>query len=194
MTEKEIDTKKKIIDATIQLIREEKDVDKITIREIAKRAGIAKSMINYHFQSKENLIDNAVQSFISSIIREGDNKLQKVEMEPEERLRKRVKQAAAYLALNPGISRVSILRDLKQASGIDNSSQSLESIYSQIKDIYSGEQENDIDLMIKAQQLLATLQEIFLRASVFKKQTGIDYYNDQQRNELMDKIIDNILK
>ncbi len=192
MTSKELDTKEKIIDSTIQLIREEMDVKKITVRGIAKRVGIAKSMINYHFQSKENLIDQAVQSFISTVISKGDTKSMELDIVPENRLRVRVKQAAGFLALNPGISRVSILTDLKHGNQNDNSSQSLQSIYSQLKDIYR-DKENDIDLMIKAQQLLATLQEVFLRATVFKQQTGIDYYDEEQRNKLMDKIIDNVL-
>ncbi len=192
LTEQELDTKQKIVEATIQLIREKMDVKKITIRGIAKRAGITKSMINYHFQSKEKLINQAVQSFISTVISKGDAKFREIEMMPEERLRTRVKQAAGFLALNPGISRVSILGDLRDGNEHDNSSQSLQSIFVQLKDIY-GDKKNEVCLKIKTQQLLASIQEIFLRASVFKQQTGIDYYNDEQRNKLVDIIIDNVL-
>lgn len=193
MTVKEPDTKDKIIDATIQLIREEMDVNKITVRGIAREAGVTKSVVNYHFDSKDSLIDLAVQSYIGTVISQGDEKLKKPDLKPEDRLRMRFKQAAGFLASNPGVSRVSILSDLKNAKEKDNSSQSLHSIFTQLKDIY-GAQKDDVDLKIKAQQLLASLQEIFLRADVFKEQTGIDYYNEKERNRLMDIIIDNILK
>ncbi len=193
MTKKELDTKDKIIEATIQLIREEMDVNKITVRGIAGKAGVTKSVINYHFDSKDSLIDLAVQSYIRTVISQGDEKLKKIDMKPEERLRTRFKQAAGFLASNPGVSRVSILGDLKNANKYDNSSQSMHSIFSQLKDIY-GDERDDIALQIKAQQLLASLQAIFLRANVFKEQTGIDYFNKKERNKLMDIIIDNILK
>lgn len=193
MTKKELDTKDKIIDATIKLIREEMDVNKITVRGIAREAGVTKSVINYHFDSKDSLIHLAVQSYIGTVISQGDEKLIKIDLKPEERLRIRFKQAAAFLASNPGVSRVSILSDLKNANEKDNSSQSLHSIFTQLKDIYGG-QKDDVDLKIKAQQMLASLQEVFLRADVFNEQTGIDYYNEKERNSLVDIIIDNILK
>ncbi len=193
MVKKELDTKEKIIDATIQLIREEMDVNKITVRGIAGKAGLTKSVINYHFNSKDSLIDLAVQSYIGSVINQGDRKLEKLDLNPEDRLRMRFKQAAGFLASNPGVSRVSILGDLKNANENDNSSQSMHSIFAQLKDIY-GDQKDEVDLKIKAQQLLASLQEVFLRADIFKKYTGIDYYNDKERNKLIDIIIDNILK
>mgnify|MGYP006306720171 FL=1 len=68
MTREDSATKNKIIDVTIDLIKEKKDVSKITIRRIAKEAGVATSMINYHFQTKVNLINRAVESYISNII------------------------------------------------------------------------------------------------------------------------------
>ncbi len=193
MTKKELDTKDKIIDATIKLIREEMDVNKITVRGIAREAGVTKSVINYHFDSKDSLIHLAVQSYIRTVISQGDEKLKKIDLKPEDRLRMRFKQAAGFLTSNPGVSRVSILSDLKNADEKDNSSQSMYSIFTQLKDIY-GDQKGAVDLKIKAQQLLASLQEIFLRAEVFKKQTGIDYYNEKERNSLIDNIIDNILQ
>jgi len=44
MKNEDLDTKNKIIKVTIDLIREEKDVSKITIRRIAKEAEVAISM------------------------------------------------------------------------------------------------------------------------------------------------------
>ena len=64
-----MEIKDKIMDVTIDLIKEaDGNVDKITIREIAKRAGIGVGLINYHFQSKKNLVDICVQQIISGVI------------------------------------------------------------------------------------------------------------------------------
>ena len=190
--EAEMNTKEKIISATIELIQEEMSVDKITVRRIAKKADVGVSMINYHFQTKENLINIAVQNFISTVIDRADDRVRGQELSPTEKLRFGTKQAAGFLAHYPGISRVSILSDLKNCDEKDNSSQSFNSIYNQLKRIY-GENGDSIELQLKAQQILAGLQEIFLRAPVFLKQTGLDYYNDQDRDKIVDKLIDNIL-
>jgi AcrR family transcriptional regulator len=187
-----METKDKIIMATIDLIKEKQDIKKITMRRIAKKADVAVSMINYHFQTKENLINKAVQKFIGTIISNAGKQYQDVDISPEEKMKLGLKRAAKFLANNPGIARVSILNDLKNGSINDNSSQVLESIVKQLKEVY-GDKKDGVDLKIMAQQQLATVQVIFLRTSIFKEQTGINYYDDQQRDELMDRIVDNML-
>jgi len=192
MTSKDSDTKNKIIEVTINLIKEKKDVNKITIRRIAKEAEVATSMINYHFQTKVNLINKAVESYISNIINNAAEQFQDKDFSPEEKVRKRLKQAAKFLAKNPGIARVSILNDLNRGDESDNSSQLLYSISAQLREVY-GSKKDELDLKILAEQQLATVQHIFLRADIFKKVTGLDFYDDQERDELMDKVLDNIL-
>ncbi len=192
MSKEDLDTKNKIINVTIDLIKEEKDVNKITIRRIAKEADVATSMINYHFQTKVNLINRAVESFINNVITNAAKQYQNTNLSSEEKVRTRLKQAAKFLAENPGIARVSILNDLTKGDENDNSSQLLESISAQLREVY-GSEKDELDLKIMAQQQLATVQHIFLRADIFKKITGMDFYDGRQRDELMDKIIDNIL-
>ncbi|RCW52117.1 TetR/AcrR family transcriptional regulator [Halanaerobium sp. ST460_2HS_T2] len=192
MKNEDLDTKNKIIKVTIDLIREEKDVSKITIRRIAKEAEVAISMINYHFQTKANLINKAVESFISRVISSAGEQYQNSNLSPEEKMRIRLKQAAKFLAQNPGIARVSILNDLNNGSENDNSSQLLKSISAQLKEVY-GSKKNELELKIIAEQQLAAIQHIFLRADIFEKLTGMDFFDDQERDNLMDRILDNIL-
>jgi len=192
MKNEDLDTKNKIIKVTIDLIREEKDVSKITIRRIAKEAELAISMINYHFQTKANLINKAVESFISRVISSAGEQYQNSNLSPEEKMRIRLKQAAKFLAQNPGIARVSILNDLNNGSENDNSSQLLKSISAQLKEVY-GSKKNELELKIIAEQQLAAIQHIFLRADIFEKLTGMDFFDDQERDNLMDRILDNIL-
>jgi len=192
MKNEDLDTKNKIIKVTIDLIREEKDVSKITIRRIAKEAEVAISMINYHFQTKANLINKAVESFISRVISSAGEQYQNSNLSPEEKMRIRLKQAAKFLAQNPGIARVSILNDLNNGSENDNSSQLLKSISAQLKEVY-GSKKDELELKIIAEQQLAAIQHIFLRADIFEKLTGMDFFDDQERDNLMDRILDNIL-
>lgn len=45
------------------LLLERKDVNKISNREIAALAGVNSALINYYYQSKENLLSKAVSAF-----------------------------------------------------------------------------------------------------------------------------------
>ena len=49
-------TKDQLMDATFSLMEEKEDPFQVTSREIASRAGVKPSMINYCFESRENLI------------------------------------------------------------------------------------------------------------------------------------------
>jgi hypothetical protein len=108
-------------------------------------------------------------------------------------MRVRLKQVASFLANNAGIARASIINDLKSGSVDDNSSQVLQSISKQLREVY-GDTKDELELKVMAQQQLAAVENIFLRASVFKEQTGVDFYDDRQRAQLMDKIIDSLIK
>lgn len=56
MTEAQVDTKKKIIEAASYLFGE-KGFDGTSTREIGRRAGVNISSLNYHFKSKQNLME-----------------------------------------------------------------------------------------------------------------------------------------
>lgn len=61
--------KKHIIEVTTMLIEEYGgDTKNITARLIAEKAGIDLGLINYHFETKDNLITACVQSIIGKII------------------------------------------------------------------------------------------------------------------------------
>ena len=62
------EVKQRILQAAIELIREVQAFEKVSMRKIAEQAGVAVSMVNYHYQTKENLINRAVQSYIGSVI------------------------------------------------------------------------------------------------------------------------------
>src|SRR5512145_1474653 len=59
MTTDELDPKKRILQAAMELLNE-KEPQGITVRKIAERAGVGIGLINYHFQSKDRLLNEAV--------------------------------------------------------------------------------------------------------------------------------------
>lgn len=62
----ELSTKQMILKATLDLIEKE-GFKEVTIRKIAKLANVNVALINYHFGSKEQLLNEVIQIFVNSL-------------------------------------------------------------------------------------------------------------------------------
>ncbi len=195
------EVKQRILQSAIDLIQELQSFEKVSMRKIAERADVAVSMVNYHYQTKENLINRAVQGFIGRVIDRsetesgGDGNLEVSETEvvdPVESMRRHLKGAARFMANNPGISRVSILHDMNAGGEKDNTSQVVDLVERQLKAIFP-EQQAPVHVQVLAYMQVAAVQHLFLRAENIKNETGFDFYNETQRDQLMDTVIDTIL-
>ena len=65
--EDEKQARNRIIKAAIELLDEHSDPARITVRQIAERAGVGTGLINYHFQTKDNLLQEAVSSVTGNL-------------------------------------------------------------------------------------------------------------------------------
>ncbi len=185
--------KEKIINATTELIGECESVESVTIRDIAAQAGVGIGLINYHFQTKENLINLSVQKIIGNIINNFNKLYQSLTMEPLEKLRFMTKRLCLFLVQNQGISRVSILSDLLNGSCTDNTSQTVEAYLPVMREV-CGYKKSDQELKLLTHIMTATLQSTFLRRDVYMQNTGVDFYDAEQRELFIDRIIDSLFK
>ncbi len=183
--------KERILRAALELIREEAAFEKVSMRRVAEKAGVAVSMVNYHFQTKQNLIDRAVQEFVGSVIEDSTPGESEAHANPVEEMRAHLRGAAEFVAGNPGISRVSIFRDLQAGELGDNSSQVAETVFRQLKPIFE-DRKSEQELRVMAQLQVAAVQQLFLRAEVNRELTGLDFYDDHDRQILLDIVIDTI--
>ncbi|MNI37185.1 transcriptional regulator BetI [compost metagenome] len=97
------DTKQTILDATVDLIRED-GFGCATLRNIAAKAEINLALVNYHFGTKEQLLGAAVRVLISTF----DDAFQALEdeqMPPKERLKQFFLNYLANLGRYPGLAR-----------------------------------------------------------------------------------------
>ncbi len=207
MDDQQQEVKQRILQAAIELIREVQAFEKVSMRKIAERAGVAVSMVNYHFQTKENLINRAVQTYIGRVIAGSEDRTMGQAAgaadsgegsgadaaddsmpDPVERMRRHLKQAADFIAAHPGISRVSILRDMQGGSSDDNTSQVAAMVMRQQSEIYP-QRAGSTELRVQALVQVAAVQHLFLRAELNKEQLGLDFFEKEQRDALMDMVI-----
>jgi AcrR family transcriptional regulator len=188
------DIKARILHETRQLIEEKgSDLDKITIREICDRAGIGAGLVNYHFQTKENLIRQCVQQMIFDVIGQYDSVYQTLSGKtPIEKLRYMAKSTCSYLDAHENLSRISIVTDMTSHQKKDNTSQTAAAYYPLFRNACPDSM-SDEEVKRRTYLMILTLQAFFLRSTVLKDEIGIDFHHPEERDQLVDDIIDKYL-
>lgn len=171
----------------MELLRESNGLtENITIRKIAEKANVGLGLINHHFGTKENLIEECVQRMIGGVI----SAFRPILAEGEESIEatKRVaKQVMDFLMRNPEISKISILGDLKQPQENDNTMGTVRGFASRLS---SGKAQNED--MVKAFMITAVLQVAFLRKDLLLQTLGMNLYNKAERDAFIDHLIERV--
>lgn len=176
--------KKDIISATIELIENSNgNVDEITTRNIADKAKVGIGLINYHFQTKDNLIEICVQHIISQVIFSFNTK-QGIYSSSRERLISWAIQVSDFLMENSAVSRISILGDLSHYSLHNNSDNSKKGFMLAI-----GDDMNDEEKILLAFTLTSTIQAAFLSRSISKDILGYNFCNKDERDRFISALV-----
>lgn len=179
------ETKEKIIEKTIELIRESNGLkENITIRKIAEKAKVGVGLINHHFGTKENLIEECVQRIIGGVI----SAFRPILKEDEDHIgitKCVAKQVMDFLMDNPEISKISIIGDLKQPKERDNTMGTVRGFSSRL----SGGNMQSFP-SINSFMITAVMQVAFLRKDVLLQTLGVDFYDKVQRDAFIDDIIE----
>ena len=125
------ETKEKILKVTTDLILErDGDIDGVTIRMIAGKAGIGIGLVNHYFSSKEQLVSLCIDAVFRELfeslqggsgtvsIFDGDE-----EVSHDEATTNAAKAVMDFLMKHEAIARAALLRDAFRPSGQDYTSQ-----------------------------------------------------------------------
>ena len=181
-------TKEKLTDATFALMEKADDPMGVTSRQIAARAGVKPSMINYCFGSRENLIYQTFQSQYLSFLNETRiKKLIASDITPKDLLKKLHFTVATCLVENPKFTRaitgyVLFSRDLSKESFS----------YPYVKKHYAG-RKTDKECMLIAYELSAMMQLIIYRKDEIRENFGIDLDKDRELRKYINMRIDLLL-
>ena len=175
------------MDTMVQLLMERKDVNKITTRQIAELAEVNSALINYYFQSKENLVYRAVEFCMENIAKKiFDKDVQGAN--PITRLKNMIKAFANFAFENYYLSEIAVANEIKHGS--INTSTTIVPLLSEI----FKETKTEAELKLISLQIIVPMQVLFLNADEYKGHLKKDLFNEQLRSELLNQMIDNVLK
>ena len=187
---KSVKVKEKIIEATMNLISESNgNIEEISIRLIAEKVNIGIGLINYHFQTKEKLIEVSVDRIIRNVINAFRPEIPPTLSTPIDKLKFKVKMVFDFYVNYPAVSRISILSDMTNPLDEDNT----------IKGLLDCSQTADGLLIPEKQRfllcftLISVMQTLFLRKDSCKKLFAFDMNNKKERDKSIDLIINNLL-
>ena len=174
--------KEKIIRTTVELMIETGDLRRMTIRDVAEYAGVAVGAINYHFQTKENLVNVAVRHFIDSVLAQWTEESGLAEDDtPRERFRKLVSASAGFLAEYPRVSRISILYDAEKPGERDNTSRAVDQLVPFATACLS-EDRADLGPLV-SRMCIASIQHFFLRS--YERDVHPNFFDDADRSRFV---------
>lgn len=182
---KATEVKERIIEVTIALIQASNgNAAEITTRDIAEKAEVGNGLINYHFQTKENLIAICVQRIVGQVV-DGFKPAVANMQNHQERMAYAASLVFEFLFANPAISRISILGDLSDQSDESNTMKSQQSICHVL-----GDSMNDTDKQIFSFVLASTMQAAFLSNKCGDAMFGYRLDTAESRKAFIKKIVE----
>lgn len=180
--------KEKIIQVTTELITEsDGNAEKITTRAIAEKAQVGVGLINYHFQTKEHLIEICVQRIINNVIHSFQPNFSKG-ADCVENLKETAKQVVNFLMENPEISKISIMGDLSAPGLTDNTMKTTWGFLTFLHNYDMPEQ----DKLLLTYGMTLMLQGMFLKKDISAQIFDLDFNKKKQRDAWIDFMIERL--
>ncbi len=181
------DARQTLIDITKALLEEQNDVEAITVRLIAERAGVGTGLINYHFKSKDNLLSIAIGDVMAEAIRSFTSAGMNAGLEPVAKLKRLLKELVLIICRNKKLMRFILSQEI-----MEGNLKTALYLIPLLKEVF-GNKKNDMELRIIALQIIHPIQVTGLNSDSFYMFSGIDLYNEEQQSTFIDMLINNLV-
>lgn len=187
MSSKKEETKKKIMEVTMNLVDSVENPDDITVRKIAESAGVGVGLINYYYGSRDNLIKEAASMKMESMA-EIMEKLDGDLSNPVKYLKEMLMMMSDTAMKNSRFSKFSVEYDL-----LKGNFRICLYLLPVLRKIFD-ESKSETDLRLIAFQIIVAMQSVYVRQEAFHMLTGIDIEIKKERDTLIDSIVDNLIR
>lgn len=190
----DMDNKEAMIQAAIELLEEKNEhLDEITVREICKRADVGLGLLNYHFGSKDKLIEVCVERMVNGIVEQFQNIREKTEgLTPFEKLEHLGNMTLDFLFGHHALSKISILTDMRTPKANDNTHRTYAAYLPLIAACRPDWDEETVKR--KTFCLITIMQQTFLRQETVSQMLGIDLSTKEVRRAFHARILHDILE
>ncbi len=175
-------TKERLIEATKSLLANQENYKPITAREISKEAGTNLAMINYCFQSKDELVKIAVDQIIAEEFY-GNQEENKGECS-KIRLIKLIHGVAKAMIKYEGLMKATIPYSL-----LEEEIKLPFDILPYVREHYQ-DRKKDFECRIIAFELVYAMQHIFYRSEDFSKYCGMDFKREEDLKRFIEFQLD----
>ncbi|MEN6348949.1 MAG: TetR/AcrR family transcriptional regulator [Syntrophomonas sp.] len=189
-----LSTKDKIIKATLEIIAEQ-GFQNVTVRKIASRADVNIAAVNYHFGSKDIVIDKALK-YVTNQMKSVFTVLKDGEQSPELRLQQFIRNYTEVISKYPDIIKYMIDQKIHNCDSEVEYSEYLQNEgIDQIKHTLAElrTSEDDSSLYMRTFQMLSCLSFPVLLGDQIQKWAGFDIYGGEMKGLYIDLLIRNIV-
>lgn len=179
--------RERILAAAAALLDETSDPQRITVRQIAERAGVGIGLINYHFQSKDNLLNEVVSGLMLAEAARWFAAAADSSLDAQTRLRRLLQETSRIGVQYPGHLQIMLTHEFQQPTF----SVPL-MIVPLLREIYGG-RKTEMELRLIALQMVLPLQVAGLQPDALRLYAGVDLFDARQREDLIDTLIDNLI-
>ncbi|HYF90745.1 MAG TPA: TetR/AcrR family transcriptional regulator [Symbiobacteriaceae bacterium] len=179
------DAREKIFQATMDLVTGGADAERITTRQIGAKAGVNPALVNYYYQSKENLLSQVVGMMMGGIISQVQQG-KSMDADAETRLRSILITTADAAFKYHNVCKVALTTELKQGC-----KSSCDMVIPLLKEMFEGR--NESDLKVIALQLMLPFHHIVLDPELYNGYLNTDFLDEQQRRQKINQMVDCVL-
>jgi AcrR family transcriptional regulator len=186
MTGKDQETRQRILKAAAELLQESGQADSLTVRQIAERAAVGIGLINYHFRTRDALVNDAIGQIMAEAAQPFLSQSPQTAEDPLGVLKSLFKETGR-VGVHFKLARFTVQYALMQGN---MEVQSM--ILPLLRQIY-GQQKNEMEIRLVAFSMVSALQVALIRSEALRLYAGVDINNDRQRDETIDMLVDQFL-
>jgi AcrR family transcriptional regulator len=178
-----------ILEATIGLLDEVQDCSRLSIRIIARNAGVSTGIPNYYFGSKVNLIKEAVYQKGEKWLKWWFEFSHSLDGPPEQKIRLFCRTLGNYYAENPNIMKILLNNDIFVEFKDTIRMRFNHEISLPLSKEISPDK-SDEDIMMVVFIISDSFDLTFMRAISKHPDIGFDYFDKPSRDKFIDKLVD----
>jgi AcrR family transcriptional regulator len=192
MPEEDLTTQAKILDTTVKLLFTIPPGE-LTTRRIAREAEVNVAAINYHFRSKEELVNRAMEAATAMAFEKGIGVLLAPGRDPIERLRDFLAGYASGLEKFPGLTKTAFLGLFQMDDSKTFYGRYMKDMLEKVGQVIAEAQGPDAaresaapDSTTTALRVLSCVIFPFLLSNTLREAGGVDYSDDAARRRYID--------